>query len=78
LHRWTRGRAVRAKHATVTRARLKPRATGLAVIEKLAGIGGHGLDRQMAATRAGDGRLQDHPVSPIGRLSEIRILTNSN
>jgi hypothetical protein len=52
LHRRTGNRAVRAKHAAIACERLKSLAAALAVIEELAGVGGHGLDRLMAALRA--------------------------
>jgi hypothetical protein len=58
LHRRTRQRAVRAKHAAISRLGFQPLATGLAVIEDLAGVGRHGLDCLMTATRTGERRFQ--------------------
>ena len=52
LYRRTGNRTVRAKHAAIACERLQSLATALAVIEELAGVGRHGLNRLMAAFRA--------------------------
>jgi hypothetical protein len=61
LLRWrARNRTIGAKHAAIARKRLQSRAAAFAVIEELAGVSGHGLDRLMAAFRAGKRCLQLH------------------
>lgn len=60
LDRWTRQGTIRTKYATVPGLRLKPHATPLAVVEKLAGLGGHCFRRTMAAVRASDRGLDLH------------------
>ena len=60
LDRRARHRAVRAKHATVARLRLKPLVAPFAVIEKLASVGRHRFDRPMPTLGTGDGRIQLH------------------
>jgi hypothetical protein len=60
LHRRTRNRAIGAKHAAIARKRLQSLTATFAVIEELAGISGHGLNRMMAAFRAGKRCLQLH------------------
>jgi hypothetical protein len=52
LHRRTRNRTIGAKHAAIARKRLQSLAAAFAVIEELAGVSGHGLNRLMAAFRA--------------------------
>jgi hypothetical protein len=52
LYRRTRNRTVGAKHAAIAREGLQSLAAALAIIEELAGIGGHDLNRLMAASRA--------------------------
>src|SRR6185437_12474728 len=60
LDRRARHRAVGAEHAAVARLGLEPLAASFAVIEKLASIRGHSLNRLMLAFGAGDRRLHDH------------------
>lgn len=62
LIRITRGirRSVGAEHAAVALERLQPRAATFAVLEELAGISRHRLDRLMAAFPACEFRLQVH------------------
>jgi hypothetical protein len=60
LDRRARHRAVRAKHATVARLRLKPLVAPFAVIEKLASVGRHRFDRPMPTLGTGNGRIQLH------------------
>src|SRR5271166_104315 len=60
LDRWTRNRPVGAEHAAIPQLRTQQRAAPSALIENLAGIGRHRLDRGGAAYRAGYGRSQDH------------------
>ena len=67
LNRRAWHRAVGAKHAAVARLGLQPLAASLAVIEELAGVGGHPLGGGVAALRAGDGGLLNH--SPADRTS---------
>ncbi len=67
LNRRAWHRAVGAKHAAVARLGLQPLAASLAVIEELAGVGGHPLGGGVAALRAGDGGLLNH--TPANRTS---------
>jgi hypothetical protein len=68
LHRRTRHRTVRAEHAAIAFQWLEAFAAGLAVIEELAGIGGHCLGSLMATLRAGDRSVHNHaPYDTIGR-----------
>jgi superfamily I DNA/RNA helicase len=60
LHRRTGNRTIGAKHAAIARKRLQSRAAAFAVIEELAGVGRHGLNRLLAAFRAGKRCLQLH------------------
>ena len=60
LDRRAGDRAVGAKHSAIASLRLEPASAGLAVIEKLAGVGGHRLGGRMPAVRAGDGGLKLH------------------
>jgi hypothetical protein len=60
LHRRTRNRTIGAKHAAIARKRLQSLAAAFAVIEELAGVRRHGLDRLMAASRAGKRCFQLH------------------
>jgi len=60
LNRWAPHRSVRAKHTTVARLRLEPRAAALAVIENLAGVDRHELNSLMTADGTGDRRLRNH------------------
>jgi hypothetical protein len=60
LDRRARHRAVRAKHATVARLRLKPLVAPFAVIEKLASVRRHRFDSLMPTLGTGDGRFQLH------------------
>jgi hypothetical protein len=50
----TRGDRAWAEHTAIARFWFKPRTTSLAVIEKLARIGWHLLDRLVPALRTGD------------------------
>jgi ribulose kinase len=52
LDRWTGNRTIRAEHAAIAGERLQSFAAAFAVIEELAGVGGHGFIRLMAAFRA--------------------------
>ena len=52
LHRRTRNRTIRAEYAAIARERLQSLTTALAIVEELAGVGGHRLQRLMAAFRA--------------------------
>ena len=67
LNRRAWHRAVGAKHPAVARLGLQPLAASLAVIEELAGVGGHPLGGGLAALRAGDGGLLNH--TPADRTS---------
>jgi len=60
LDRRTRNRTVGAKHAAIAREGLQSLPAALAVVEELAGVGGHGLNGLMAALRAGKRRFQLH------------------
>ena len=60
LNWWTRHRAVRAENATVARLWFKPLAASLAVIEELASVGWHPLNRLVPTLRTGDRRGFDH------------------
>ncbi len=63
LNRWTRHRPIRAEHAAVTGFGLEATAAPRAVIEELAGVGGHRLGGLMPASRARDcGREHDHHI----------------
>src|SRR5258708_6005475 len=67
LNRRAWHRAVGAKHAAFARLGLQPLAASIAVIEELAGVGGHPLGGGVAALRAGDGGLLNH--TPANRTS---------
>jgi len=54
LDGWTLDRAVRTKHAAVSRQRLEHSVTLLALVEPLARIGGHGLSRGGTTRRTGN------------------------
>ena len=54
LDRWARHAAIRAKHATVARSRLQPRAAAPTVVEELAGVGRHVLYGLVAADRTSE------------------------
>jgi len=69
LNRWARHRSIWTKYAAVSRFWFEPLATALAVIEELAGVSWHSLDRRMAAFRASYCRLLDH-----GRKSALADL----
>jgi hypothetical protein len=75
LHRRARYRAVGAEHAAVALERLQPHPAAFAVVEELAGIGRHRLDRLMAAFRACELRLQVHDLS-LTTLSVIGLVSN--
>ena len=60
LDRWTRHRAVRAENATVTRLWFKALAASLAVIEELASVGWHPLNRLVPTLRTSDRKGFDH------------------
>jgi hypothetical protein len=60
LDRRTGNRTIRAEHAAIAGERLQSLAAALAVIEELAGVRRHGLDRLMAAFRAAERRFQLH------------------
>jgi hypothetical protein len=57
LHRRAGRRAVGAEDAAVARLRTEQHAATFAVVEELAGVGGHGLDLSVTAVWAGNGRL---------------------
>src|SRR5262245_25257951 len=63
LDRRARNRAIRTEHATIARLRPQRRAAAGTGIEKLAGIGRHGLRFRGGAMRTGDDRLKDHGAS---------------
>ena len=67
LDRRTRYRSIGTEHAAVSRFRLEPLATTLAIIEELARVRRHPLGRRMAAFWTGNCRLLNHARSP--RLS---------
>jgi hypothetical protein len=67
LNRRAGHRAVGAKHAAVAGLRLQPPAASFAVIEELAGVGGHPLGGGVAALRACNGGLLNH--TPANRTS---------
>jgi Phenazine biosynthesis-like protein len=50
--------SIRAKHAAVTRLGAQQRFALRALVEILAGVGGHGLGTLLTASRAGNDRLQ--------------------
>jgi hypothetical protein len=52
LYRRTGNRTVGAEHAAIAWEGLQSLAAAFAVVEKLAGVSGHGLNRLMAAFRA--------------------------
>src|ERR1700722_10504618 len=58
LYRRARHGAIRAKHATIARLRFQPFAAAFAIIEELAGVRRHDLDRLMRAMRTSQGRFQ--------------------
>ena len=60
LHRRAGHVGVGTEDAAVAALRLEERAAGLAVVEILAGIGGHGFHRLMPAGGTGDGGGEDH------------------
>jgi hypothetical protein len=60
LDRRARHGAVRAEHAAVSSQRLKPGATGLAVVKELARIGRHRLGCLVPTDRASQGRFKLH------------------
>ena len=60
LHRRAGHIGVGTEDATVAALWLEERAAGLAVVEILAGIGGHGFHRLMPAGGTGDGGGEDH------------------
>lgn len=62
LNGWAFNRTVRAKHAAITLLRFEQGAAGLAIIEKLAGIGRHGFRFGMPAVRACNCRVQNHTI----------------
>jgi hypothetical protein len=65
LLRRTWYRTVRTEHAAVTRLRFKSLTTPLAVIEKLASVAWHSLNRLMSALRADDCGEFDHDAADI-------------
>ena len=60
LHRRTRDRAIGAEHAAIAGLGFQSYATTPAVVEELAGVNGHRLDRAMPALRTGQGRYKLH------------------
>src|SRR6516165_2481966 len=62
LGRRARDRAIGTEHATIARLRPQRCAAASTGIEKLAGIGWHGLRFCGAAMRTGDDRFEDHGV----------------
>src|SRR5437763_13546379 len=60
LNRRTRHRRIRAEHAAIPRLRPEAFPATFAVINDLAGVPRHSLDRLMPALRAGDGGLRIH------------------
>jgi hypothetical protein len=56
----TRHRTVGTKNTAVARERLEPFAAALAVVEELAGVARHRLNRLMIALRTGERRFQLH------------------
>jgi hypothetical protein len=60
LDRGTRHRAVGTEHAAIASQRLKPRSAALAIIEKLASVGGHRFDGLVSALRTGQDRVKLH------------------
>lgn len=52
LDRRTGNRTIGAEHAAIAGKRFESFAAAFAVIEELAGVGGHGLNRLMATFRA--------------------------
>src|SRR4051794_5940162 len=77
LNRWTRHRPIRAEHAAVTIFGLEATAAPRAVIEELAGVGGHRLGGLMPASRARDGGREYHPAN-LARANRRSRTTNSN
>src|SRR4051812_45512130 len=77
LNRWTRHRPIRAEHAAVTIFRLEATAAPRAVIEELAGVGGHRLGGLMPASRARDGGREYHPAN-LARANRRSRTANSN
>jgi hypothetical protein len=65
VDRWTWHRPVRAEHTTIAGFWFKPFATSLAVIEKLASIDWHPLDRLVPTLRAGNRRGFNHSTLVI-------------
>ena len=65
LYRWTRHRPIRAEHAAVTGFGLEAAAATRAVIEELAGVGGHRLGGLMPASRAREGGREYHPANLV-------------
>ena len=64
LNRWTWHRPERAEYATITGLGFKSLATSLAVIEILASVGWHALNRLVPTRRAGNRRDFDHGTCP--------------
>lgn len=58
LHRWAGRIPIGAEHAAIALLGAQHRATSLAVVEELTGVGRHSLGLPVAALRAGDNRQQ--------------------
>ena len=65
LDRRARHGAVGAEYATIASKGLKTLTAPFAVVEELAGVCRHGLDRRVIADRTGNGRFQDHAEAAL-------------
>ena len=63
---WARHVGVGAKHAAVSRLRVKPEAAAGADIEELAGVGRHRFDCSVATAGTSNRGFEDHSLSSSG------------
>lgn len=70
LNRRAFDRTVRAKHAAIAFFGFKQGSAGLAVIEKLAGIGRHGFRFGVSTVRTGNRRFENYGIHLFSFLIE--------